>query len=443
MNKELDSRRDFIKKAALGTAGIAVGPVAFGNPNIYGANDRLNFAVAGVVSRGNAHIGAIGSVDNARITHVIDVDSRAALKAAEKIKKSGAKKPKIAEDFRKVLEDKNVDAITIATPDHWHAPMAIMALKAGKHVYVEKPCCHNPAEGELLVAAQKKYGLQVQMGNQQRSGAISIQAMKDIKDGIIGDVYFGKAWYNNKRGSIGTGKEAAVPEWLNWDLWQGPAPRTPYRDNLVHYNWHWFWRWGTGEINNNGTHELDICRWALGVDYPSKVTSSGGRYHFQDDWEFYDTQVANFEFEGGKMITWEGKSCNNQPYFDRGRGATISGTKGYIMLDRNAYFAYDNGGKLIKEMREKEQSATTNTVGRGSLDDRHMNNFANGIRNGEALRAPIWDGYISNLLPHLGNMAQECGGMINCNPANGQVIGNKKASGMWSREYEPGWEPSI
>lgn len=439
----MDSRRDFIKKAALGSAAMATGPIAFGNPNIYGANDRLNFAVAGVVSRGKAHMGAIGSVDNARITHVIDVDSRAMAKAVEIVRKAGGKKPKAEGDFRRVLEDKNVDVITIATPDHWHAPMAIMALKAGKHVYVEKPCSHNPAEGELLVAAQKKYGLQVQMGNQQRSAVTSVQGIKDIRDGIIGDVYYGKAWYSNKRGGIGIGKEAAVPDWLDWELWQGPAPRTSYRDNLVHYNWHWFWRWGTGEINNNGTHELDVCRWALGVDYPKRVTSSGGRYHFNDDWEFYDTQVANFEFEGGKMITWEGKSCNNQKYFDRGRGATIGGTKGYAMLDRNGCYFYDNDGKLIKEMKEKEQSATTNTLGRGSLDDRHMNNLANAIRNGEELRSPIWDGHISNLLPHLGNIAQECGGSINCNPANGNIIGNPKASAMWSREYEPGWEPTI
>jgi predicted dehydrogenase len=439
----VDSRRTFLKKSALGAAGLTVAPIAFGNPNILGANDRINFAVAGLNSRGQALLSSIGKLDNARVLSLCDVDSRALDKTIAKVKKNTGKKPKGYEDFREMLENKDIDAFAFATPDHWHTPMALAGLQAGKHVYVEKPCCHNPAEGELLVAAQEKYGLNVQMGNQQRSSLTSNQAIKDIKDGIIGDVYFAKAWYANNRGTIGKGKEAAVPDWLNWDLWQGPAPRSAYRDNLVHYNWHWFWNWGTGEINNNGTHELDICRWALGVEFPTKVTSSGGRYAFDDDWQFYDTQIASFEFEGGKMITWEGKSCNNHKVLDRGRGATIHGTKGTIMLDRNAYFAYDQSGKTIKEMNEKTASLTTDTRGGGGLTDAHFVNFANAIRNGEELNAHVKGGYISNLMPHLGNIAQECGGSINCNPENGHIIGNRKAAAMWTREYESGWEPTI
>ena len=174
-----------------------------------------------------------------------------------------------------------MDAITIATPDHWHAPMAIAGLQAGKHVYVEKPCSHNPAEGALLVEAQKKYGKLVQMGTQQRSSPHTIEIVDKIHNGLIGRAYYAKAWYSNTRKSIGVGKEAPVPPQLDWDLWQGPAPRRPYKDNVQPYNWHWFRIWGTGETLNNGTHEVDVCRWALGVDYPKRVTSSGGRYAVQ------------------------------------------------------------------------------------------------------------------------------------------------------------------
>jgi predicted dehydrogenase len=290
---------------------------------------------------------------------------------------------------------------------------------------------------------QKKYDKVIQMGNQQRSGPASQQAIKDIHEGLIGDAYYGKAWYSNNRGSIGIGKEVAVPEWLDWELWQGPAPRCSFKDNLVHYNWHWFWNWGTGEINNNGTHELDICRWALDVDYPSKVSSSGGRYAFKDDWQFYDTQIANYEFGDDKLISWEGKSCNNHPFFERGRGVTIHGTKGTVLMDREGFIAYDQSGKVIKEMKEVTDSGTMDLVGGGGLTTMHMLNFCNGIKMGEQLAAPVSDGYISNLLPHLGNIAQKCGRVLEINPLNGHILGDDEAAQMWSRDYEYGWEPTV
>ena len=234
--------------------------------------------------------------------------------------------------------------------------------------------------------------------------------------------YMGKAWYSNKRGSIGVGKKIDVPDWLNWELWQGPAPRTAYRDNIVHYHWHWFWNWGTGEINNNGTHEIDICRFALDVTYPTRVTSSGGRYHFQDDWEFYDTQVASFEFGDGKMIIWEGESCNPYQQHKRGRGAIIRGTEGSAIMDRNGFTAYDMDNKVIKSIDEREKSKTLDLTGGGGLDNLHMLNFTNAIRKGEVLNAEIEGGYISNLLPHLGNIAQECGGSIDTKPGKWTCI---------------------
>ncbi|HYW96093.1 MAG TPA: Gfo/Idh/MocA family oxidoreductase [Bacteroidales bacterium] len=440
------SRRDFLKKAAVGTAGITFGGL-YMKPGAYasvtGANDRLNVAVVGVHSRGKAHVHALSKVENVNIAYICDVDSRVRDEAVKMVHDLTGKKPQAFTDIRKLLEEKDLDAITIATPEQWHAPMALMAMQAGKHVYVEKPCSHNPEEGEILVAAQKKYGKVVQMGNQQRSAPTSIQAVKDIREGLIGRPYQGYAWYANTRGSIGKGKKVAVPEWLDWELWQGPAPRRDYQDIWVHYNWHWFWDYGTGEINNNGTHEIDVCRWALGVDYPEKVTSAGGRYAYDDDWEFYDTQVVNYEFPDDKMITWEGRSCNGFPTHERGRGATIHGTEGTVLVDRNGYIAYNKKNEVIKELTEKEASATTDTRGEGSLDVYHVRNFVNAIRINEKQHSPIDQGAVSNLLCHLGNISQNVGRTLLTDSKNGHILNDGEAMQMWSREYEPGWEMKL
>ena len=333
------SRRDFLKTSGVVVAGAAVASTI--PSKVLGANDKVRMAMIGVNGRGNGMSQEFAKNPNVEVTYICDVDTRATEKTIAAVKKVTGKKPKGVVDFRKALESKDVDAVYIAAPDHWHAPASIMSLKAGKHVYVEKPLGHNPREGELLVAAQQKYGKVVQMGNQQRSSVHTMQALKKVQDGIIGRVYMGKAFYANGRGPIGRGKPAAVPEWLDWDLWQGPAPRVEYRDNIVHYNWHWFWRWGTGEVLNNGTHEVDVCRWFLDVDYPTKVTSTGGRFHYDDDWEFYDTQYVGWEFEERKAILWEGRSCNSRHIEGRTRGSDIYGEEGTLIIDRSGYVFVD------------------------------------------------------------------------------------------------------
>ncbi len=434
-------RRTFVKKSALGLSLFAMPACSYSR--IIGANDRVNFVVAGLNGRGQAHVGAIANSENASTIALCDVDNRVFSKVQKNMETAGLSKTATYTDIRKALENKDIDAVSIAAPDHWHAPMAIMSMNAGKHVYLEKPCSHNPQEGEWLIESQKKTGKVLAIGNQQRSAPTSIKAMQDIRDGVIGEVYNGKAWYTNSRGSIGVGKEATVPEWLDWELWQGPAPRKKYKDNWVHYNWHWFKHWGTGEINNNGLHEMDICRWALGADIPNKVTSSGGRYHFKDDWEFYDTQIASFEFPDGKMLSWEGLSCNNLPKFGRGRGATIHGTKGSILLDRNIYITYDLKGKVIKEEKEEAYSATTDLQGIGALDVFHMQNFLDAIRKGEKLYSNIEEAHKSTLMCHLGNMAQATGMTLKVDTKSGKVLNSPEAMKMWGREYESGWKPKV
>jgi predicted dehydrogenase len=433
-------RRDFVKKAAMAGMGVAmVGKLPLSIPRIrWSPNDRINVAVCGLNGRGAVHAQNFSKIQNSQVAYLCDVDSHVLGKAAETY--PGAK---AIGDFRRALDDKDVDVISIATPDHWHTPMAILAMKAGKHVYLEKPCGHDAREGELLVAAQKKFGKQVQQGSQQRSSPRTIEALQMIREGAIGKPYMVRAWYANSRVGIGHGKVAPVPANIDYELWQGPADRTPYRDNVIHYNWHWFHRWGTGEICNNGTHEIDIARLALGVDYPTSVTSAGGRYHFQDDWEFPDTQEATFEFAGGKRIVWQGQSCNGLALFDRGRGTAIYGTGGSIVLDRDGYLHYDVKQKLVKENIEPKRGNGVDLTGDDAATQWHMENLLAGIRTGDKLRAPISDAAKSVHLCHLGNIAQSTGRKLNINPADGTIIGDADAKKHWSRQYAKGWEPTV
>jgi predicted dehydrogenase len=442
----MTTRRSFIKKTTTGSVALTLGSIAFpsmASANILGANEQINCAIIGVRSRAKAHVMAIHDNPGAKILYSCDVDDNILNDHNKWCQKVIGYVPKVEKDFRKILEDKDVDAVFIATPEHWHAPMAIMALQAGKHVYVEKPCSHNPHENDLLVAAQKKYGKKVQMGNQQRSASTSIMAIKDIRDGVIGEVYKGEAYYSTNRGSIGKGKEIDVPKTLNWDMWQGPAPREAYRDNIHPYNWHWFKAWGTGEMHNNGTHEVDICRWALGVDLPESVTSFGGKYTFDDDWEFVDNQQVTFKYPDNKFITWTGHSRGLIQPEQPGRGATIYGSKGTIHLDRNFYKLYDLQGNPLKFEFEKSSSATTNTMGQGQLDVDHVGNFFDAIRKDKSLRSDIKDASISTMLCHLGNMAQDAGETLKIDQATGKVLNNENAMKAWKREYAKGWEPTL
>jgi len=436
------ARRDFIVRGT--RAGVGLGVLNKLSPlgGLIQEPTGMVVAVMGVNSRGNELSKAFVRM-GAEVRFICDVDSRAVEVTVGEVGELQGKQPKGITDFRRALDDQAVHALVVAAPDHWHAPAALLALQAGKHVYLEKPCGHGPGEGELLVAAQRRYDRVIQMGNQQRSAPESIDLMQQIRDGVIGKPYYGRAWYANTRGPIGHGAPAPIPEWLNYELWQGPAPRTPYRDNVVHYNWHWFWRWGTGEICNNGTHEIDVCRWALGVDFPTKVTSAGGRYHFDDDWECPDTQIASFEFENGATISWEGRSCNGRPIEGRGRGASIHGTDGTAIVDRSGYVIYDNQNNEIARRIRGETIDALDTRGGGSLTDLHITDFLDSIREERAPNAHIEGGHRSQLLCHLGNIAQRTTGALECDPAIGRILGNESAVALWDRDYEPGWEPKV
>ena len=434
----------------MGTASISIGGILPGfSPKSYaqilGANDRIKVAVMGVNSRGLALAQNFASQANSEVLHICDVDRLAAEKCIAAVSNVQQNRPKSSPDFRKSLEDKDLDVLVVAAPDHWHAPAAILACKAGKDVYLEKPASHNPHEGEILLKAAEKYKRVIQMGNQRRSWPNIVAAIKELHEGVIGRPYFAKTWYTNNRGPIGIGKKTAVPEHLDFELWQGPAPREEFRDNIIHYNWHWFWNWGTGEALNNGTHMVDLARWGLGVEFPTRVTSSGGRYRYQDDWETPDTQVINLEFDNNSMITWEGRSCNGINSEGSSVGVIFYGEEGAIRIDGgDNYSIMDLKNQVVKEVKYQRPVDPRNLSDPTyDLDVFHIQNMFDAMRKGTPLAADITGGQTSTLLVQLGNIALRSGGALKVDPRNGHILDNQEAMKFWSRDYQPGWEPTV
>jgi predicted dehydrogenase len=448
----MEDRRDFIKKVTVSSVGLAIGGTAFGFSaksynNIIGANEKIRVATIGVNSRGNSMSGTFAKQKNAEVACVCDVDERAIPKAIKNVMAANpASSPKSERDCRKVLEDKSIDAIYIATPDHWHAPLTIMGCQAGKHVYVEKPLSHNPHEGEIAIAAARKYDRIVQMGAQRRSAPVLSQGIQKLHEGIIGRVYLAKTWYTNTR-KANFLKPGTVPSWLDYDLWQGPAPRVPYQDGLIHYNWHWFWHWGTGEALNNGTHEVDVARWGLGVDFPTRVTSVGGRYNYKDDWQTPDTQIITMDYPGRVSLMWECRSSNGRKIEGSDRGIIFYGENGSLDTGGDNYKVYDLDGKLVSEVKSVESESDLHGRNTASpsvgLDSLHVADFLDAIRNHRKPNCDVELGFKSVVAMQLGNISWRVGRDLNIDPKNGHIIGDKEAQKLWSRTYEKGWEPKI
>tara|TARA_R110002049_G_scaffold3340_1_gene25677 strand:+ start:1727 stop:3070 length:1344 start_codon:yes stop_codon:yes gene_type:complete len=443
-------RRSFIKKATAGVAGVAFSNSinamsAKSYENIIGANDRINVAIQGLGRRYPAFIDAIAQKENnVRLLYLCDVLKSQREKAAAKFGQKINYAPKLENDIRKVFDDKNVDAVFMATPDHWHTPGACMGMQAGKHIYLEKPCSHNPHESDLVVAFQEKYKKVVQMGNQQRSSLESNEIIKDIHNGVIGDVYKAIAFYVNKRGEVPIPVKVAPPEGLDWDLFQGPSPRKDYMHDTWNYNWHWYgWDFGTAETGNNATHELDIARWALDVKYPEYVDVISGKHQFKDDgWEMYDTMEATFKFSNNRVIQWDGNSRNGYNKYGKGRGTIIYGSKGSVFVDREGYSLFDLKGDLIKEVKSSSNEDGLALGGGGGLSTMHTVNFFETIRGKQTLNSPIQQGAISQMLTHYANISSRIGKSFDVDEATGRIF-DREAMKLWARTYEPGWEPKL
>lgn len=432
--KENFDRRDFLKQTTLMAAGtIAAGAMpALSNA---ATNNRVRVGIIGCNARGMRHIAGYLEAPNVEIAYICDVDKNVMDKGIAAVVKKQKQAPKGVQDLRMVLDDKTVDAVSIATPDHWHTPATIMACKAGKHVYVEKPGSHNLNESEMIVAAARKYKRLVQMGNQRRSWPWLAEAVKALRDGELGKVFLARGWYTNRRESIGHGKVVPVPETLDYALWQGPAVEQPYRDNLIHYNWHWFWNYGTGETGNNGVHALDVARWGLGVEFPKRVTCGGGRYFLKDDQETPDTITATFDF-GGSEIVWEGHSCAPRGFEDSQFGVNFYGENGCMVATNTSAKIYDAKDKFVREISSGQKTLF-------QYDADHFRNFIGAIREGKELRSEIAEGQKSTTLCHLANIAWRTGETVDYDPVARKIIGDGKAARMAGRQYRPEWEPSV
>lgn len=447
----MNNRREFLKKMSAGAAGVAVTSSVMGMPaksyrRIIGANDRLNVAIAGLGRRLGAYYEPIALKEaNVQLVYLCDVMEKQRQRALQSFSRHIDYKPKLENDIRKVIADPDVDVLFNATPDHWHTPGSILALKAGKNVYVEKPCSHNMFENELLVKAANKYGKVVQMGNQQRSSGHTIEIINEIHNGVIGVPYRAVAFYLNKRGEVPLQKKVTVPTGLDWDLFQGPAPRRDYTEETWDYNWHWYgWDYGTAEAGNNATHELDVARWALKVDLPTRVDIEAGKRHFfNDGWEMYDTMDATFRFAGDKVIKWDGRSRSGHDTYGMGdRGTIIFGSEGTVFVDRGKYVLYDRAGKIVKESKGTSNEAGTALGGGGDMTTGHVINFFDTIRGKAKLTAPIDDASISMAMVHYSNIAYRAGKGFDVDDKTG-LIYDRDAMKFWGRKYEPGWEPTL
>lgn len=421
------NRRQFMTTAAVGAAGMMYAGKALASDGP--PSERVIVGVMGL-SRGRAVASTFAALPNVEVRYVCDADTERTARCVEEVSKIGGQTPKGIGDFRTILDDNEVDVLICAAPNHWHAPATMLACSAGKHVYVEKPCSHTPAEAELMAECARKHKKAVQVGTQRRSSPQIREAIALIQGGAIGRVYSSRATYANQRGSIGRGKPADVPPQLDYELWQGPAPRTAYLDNRVHYNWHWFWHWGNGELGNNGVHTLDLCRWGLGVNFPTRVVSSGGRYVFDDDQETPDTHTVAFEFADDKAITWQSHSCNR---FDEDFVNFYGETGTLELMGGGDFKLYDKDRNIIREEK-------------GVLGDpEHAADFLAAIRNDtpEKLNCGIQEAYPSTVMCHIGNIAHRTGRALRCDPANGHILDDAEAMSYWSKAYEPGWEPKI
>ncbi len=444
------NRRSFLKKVSAGTAGILAtgatsGMTAKSYGRIVGANDRMGVAIIGLGRRLGAFVEPIAiKENNVELIYLCDVMKSQRDKASERFARVLDYSPKLENDLKVVLQDAKVDAIFNATPDHWHAPGAVMAMKSGKHVYVEKPCSHNLAEDEMLVAAQKKYSKVVQNGTQQRSSGHTIEAINEIRNGAIGTPYKALAFYTSGRGEVPHQKKVPVPDGLDWNLFQGPAPRREYTSETWDYNWHWYdWDYGTAEAGNNGTHELDVARWALGVDLPIHVDVQAEKSHFVNDgWTMYDNMLATLRYKDDKVIYWDGNSRNGFQTYGYDRGTIIYGSEGSVFVNRSIYILYSRNGQVVKRGGGRGTEAGNTLGGGGDMTTAHVVNFFDAIRGKAKLTAPINEGVISQALVHYSNIAYRIGQGFDIDDKTGKIF-NREAMKLWGRTYEPGWEPTV
>ena len=446
----MTERRDFIKKGLVGTAGIAIGGMglsARSYGNIIGSNDRLNVCVIGIRGQGELHINRWASLKdfhNVRIKTLCDVDEQYHAPRAKLAEELTGHRPGTEWDMRRVFDDKEIDAVSFATPNHWHALGTIWACQAGKHVYVEKPACFNVLEGRRMVEAAAKYNVRVQVGCQNRSISTVIEAIKFLHSGGIGEVYAARGLCLKPRDSFGIAPDSEPPASLHYDAWLGPAPWRPYNEKRVHYNWHWHWATGNGDTGNQGPHQFDIARWGLNKnEHPVTIYSSGGLYGIDPkecSQETPNTQLSVFKYADGKMLEFEtrGRFTNEEGRLKIMIGNIFYGTEGYLEINASTWKAY--------RQREKEPFAGSGTEQKAAAEPtyraapggtEHFSNFLDAVRSGKDsdLNCHITEGHLSSALPHLANISYRMGRELKFDGAREKFVGDRESDALLTREY--------
>jgi predicted dehydrogenase len=417
------NRRDFIKSSTVAAAALGFPDII--PSNAFGANDKINVAVLGVNGRGKDHIKGFQKQTNAQVVTLCDPDKVILQTRADEFEKEYGKKVKMEQDMRKVFEDKGVDAVSIATPNHWHTLAAIWAMQAGKDVYVEKPGTHNLYEGKQLIAAAKKYKRVVQHGVQLRSSAAIQEAIQHLRNGLIGNVYMSRGLVFKWRPDIGNKGKEAVPEGLNYDLWTGPAEMRDFSKNYVHYNWHWSWNYGNGDVGNQGIHETDLCMWGLNVGLPEKITSMGGKFLWDDYKETPEVLTSVYHYpKEKKIIQFEVRPWMTNTEDGVGIGNIFYGSEGYMVVN-----GYDKYETFLG--REKKPGPTRKEGGD------HYKNFIDALiaKNPALCNAPVETAHLSSGLAHLGNIAYNTGRVLNFDPKTEKFVGDDEANKMLGRKY--------
>jgi predicted dehydrogenase len=422
------ARRTILGGGALGAAALALGGVRANGP----ADRRVTVGLIGAGGMGANHLRLLAARPDVEVAFVCDVDGDRLAEGAALVEKASGKAPEAVKDLRRVLDDRRVEAVWVATPDHWHAPAAILALDAGKHVYVEKPCCHNVREGGLMAEAVKRSGKHLQVGTQSRSTAVVRDAIDRVRGGAIGEVLVAKAWNSQRRRSIGKAEPSEPPQRLDFDLWLGPAPKVPYRPNLLPGVWRWWYDFGCGDIGNDGVHDLDVACWGLGVEtHPQRVACLGGKSFFDDDQQFPDTQYAVFEYPDAagpgraKQLVFEQRIWS--PYVQEGyeNGAAFYGTEGLLVIGHSV------GWTLYGPRNQKIAGRT------GPADlSAHHDNFLDCVRgDAKAPNADVTAGQRSATLVHLANIGARVGRVLRFDPKTESIVGDDEAAAMVSRRY--------
>lgn len=421
------NRREFLGSSAKNAAGMAAGVVGLSGSvaRASSPNDRVSVGVIGVRGQGRLLATGLAGLPEAAVTAVCDIDESVLQTAASEVAGIQGSAPRRERDFRRLLDDRSLDAVVIATPDHWHAPMTILACQAGKDVYVEKPVSLTLAEGGEMLAAAARHSTIVQCGLQQRSGAHFQSAVELIRSGKLGRVRLAKAWTVHSRRSIGKKKDVPCPEGVDYDLWLGPAPAQAFNPNRFHYNWRWFWDYGTGELGNWGVHLLDVARWGLNVDWPNRVSATGGKFHFNDDQQTPDTLMVNYSF-GDKAITWEHRQWSRRGPEGRNAAVAFHGDQGTLIVDRGGWKVYDHAENLTAESSE--------------LAVTHLRNFLDSVKHRTTPVCDLATGVISSGLCHLGNMAYRLGREVQLDPQRLSFGSDTEAAALAQREPRAGWE---